>query len=93
MNALGNWCFAPAPEGRLRALTLVIELGAPLALVGRRIAYVWAITAWAFHVGVALLMNILFPYPLLGFAFLPLLPAEKVVARATTVVVRLRRSS
>lgn len=83
----------PGPLVVFSVLTLVIELGAPLALLGRRIGYVWAITAWAFHVGVVLLMNILFLYPLLGFAFLPLVPAEKVVARATTVVVRLRRSS
>jgi hypothetical protein len=83
----------PGPLYVFSALTLVIELGAPLALVDRRIAYVWAITAWAFHLGVVLLMNIWFPYPLLGFAFLPLVPAEKLVARATTAVVRLRRLS
>jgi hypothetical protein len=74
-------------------LTLVIELGAPLALVHRRIGYVWSLTAWAFHLGVVLLMNIWFPYPLLGFAFLPLVPAEKLVAVATTTVVMLRKSS
>jgi hypothetical protein len=74
-------------------LTLVIEVGAPLALVHRRIGYVWAVTAWAFHLGVVLLMNIWFPYPLLGFAFLPLLPAEKLIDLATTVVVMLRNLS
>jgi hypothetical protein len=75
------------------ALTLVLELGAPLALLHRRVGYVWAITAWAFHLGVVLLMNIWFPYPLFAFAFLPLFPAERVLALATTVVVMLRRSS
>ncbi|HUS31858.1 MAG TPA: hypothetical protein VMZ53_25330 [Kofleriaceae bacterium] len=75
------------------AMTLVIELGAPLALLHRRIGYVWAVTAWAFHLGVVLLMNIWFPYPLLGFAFLPLLPAERLIARATTLVVMLRKRS
>ena len=74
-------------------LTLVIEIGAPLALLDRRVGYVWAVTAWAFHLGVVLLMNIWFPYPLFGFAYLPLLPAEKIIARATTVVVALRKSS
>lgn len=83
----------PAPLLFFSVMTLVIELGAPLALLHRRIGHVWAITAWAFHVGVVLLMNIWFPYPLFGFAFLPLLPAEKIIARATTVVVMLRRSS
>ena len=53
--------------------TLVIELGAPLVFLHRRIALVWVIAAWAFHLGVLALMHIVFPYPLLGFAFLPLL--------------------
>jgi hypothetical protein len=51
--------------------TLIVELGAPLAFVHRRIAHVWVITAWAFHLGVLALMHIVFPYPLVGFAFLP----------------------
>jgi hypothetical protein len=54
---------------------------------------VWALGAWGFHVGVVLLMNIWFPYPLFGFAFLPFVPAEKIVALATTAVVMLRRPS
>ena len=53
--------------------TLIVELGAPLVFVHRRVAHVWAITAWAFHLGVLALMHIVFPYPLLGFAFLPVL--------------------
>jgi len=61
-------------------LTLVIELGAPLVLVSRRLGYVWALGAWGFHVGVVLAMSIWFPYPLVGIAFLPLLPAERTVA-------------
>jgi hypothetical protein len=60
-------------------MTLLIELGAPLALLHRRIGYLWALGAWGFHVGVVLMMNIWFPYPLLGIALLPLLPAERVV--------------
>jgi hypothetical protein len=83
----------PDPLIVFSVLTLVLELGAPLALLGRRVGTVWAITAWAFHLGVVLLMNIWFPYPLLGFAFLPFVRAEKIVALATTVVVMLRRSS
>jgi hypothetical protein len=53
--------------------TLIVELGAPLVFVHRRVAHVWVITAWAFHLGVLALMHIVFPYPLLGFAFLPVL--------------------
>jgi hypothetical protein len=91
---LAHLCLEhPDPLVVFSVLTLVLELGAPLALVGRRIGTVWAITAWAFHLGVVLLMNIWFPYPLLGFAFLPFVRAEKIVALATTVVVMLRKSS
>ncbi len=62
-----GWLFKP-----LAAATLVVELGAPLALLSRRIALVWAATVWLFHVGVLMTMAILFPYPLVGLAFLPL---------------------
>lgn len=61
-------------------LTLVLELGAPLALFGPRVGALWALGAWSFHVGVVLLMNIWFLYPLLGVAFLPLLRAERPIA-------------
>lgn len=80
----------PSPLVVFSVMTLVIELGAPLALVGRRLAYIWALAAWGFHVGVVLLMNIWFPYPLLGLAFLPLLPAERVISAARGI--RLRRT-
>jgi hypothetical protein len=70
----------PGPLVVFSVMTLAIELGAPLVLVHRRIGYLWALGAWGFHVGVVLMMNIWFPYPLLGIAFLPLLPAERIVA-------------
>lgn len=63
-------------------LTLVLELGAPLALIGPRVGKLWAFGAWGFHVGVVLLMNIWFLYPLLGLAFLPLLAADRPIAWA-----------
>ena len=59
--------------------SLVIELGAPLILIGHRVARVWAVAAWGFHVGVLLMMYIVFPFPLSGFAYLPLVPIERVV--------------
>ncbi len=52
---------------------IAIELGAPLALVNRRIARVWALAAWVMHVGIAATMFVIFHWPLLGAAFLPLL--------------------
>lgn len=60
----------------LAIYTLIVELGAPLALLGARPARAWAAGVWAFHVGVLVTMWIGFFYPLSGIALLPLLPAE-----------------
>jgi hypothetical protein len=61
--------------------TLAVELGAPLALAGRRAAWCWAAAAWCFHAGVLAIMAISFPYPLSGIAFASMLPVERAVAR------------
>jgi hypothetical protein len=53
----------------LAIFTLVVELGAPTALASPRIARVWAILAWTFHVGILATMAIGFFYPLSGVAF------------------------
>ena len=67
-----DWLFPP-----LAATSLGIELGAPLALLHRRVGMLWAAFAWMFHLGVLALMLILFHYPLLGFAYASFLPVEK----------------
>ena len=61
-------------------VTLVVELGAPLALLGRRWAYTWIALAWTFHLAVLGLMAVLFPYPLFGVAFASMLPVERLFA-------------
>jgi hypothetical protein len=81
----------PAPLVVFCVLTLVLELGAPLALLHPRAGHAWAIGAWGFHVGVILLMNIWFIYPLAGMAFLPFVAAERVIVRARGIVRRARR--
>lgn len=78
----------PVALGMLSIATLAIELGAPLALLGGRVARGWAAAAWLFHAGVILAMNVWFPYPLSGVAFLPLFAAERVIGAP----VRWRRS-
>jgi hypothetical protein len=55
-----------------------VELGAPLALLDRRLRVLWAIAAWTFHLGVLALMGIGFPYPLTGVAFASLFRVERV---------------
>jgi hypothetical protein len=71
---LSHW---PIVFGPLAWLSMVFELGAPLALLDRRLAWTWAISMWLFHLGVGALMAIGFPYPLLGIAFAPLFAVER----------------
>jgi len=66
-----------APFVALALLTVVLELGAPVALVGRRAARAWVALAWSFHVGVAALMAIPFPYQLSLVAYASLFELEK----------------
>ena len=54
---------------------MVIELGAPIALIGRQWAWRWCLAAWSFHVAVVLSMSVTFPYELVGVAYLPVLLA------------------
>ncbi len=67
-----GWLWRP-----LALLTIVVELGAPVVLLGRRPAAGWIAAAWSFHVGILALMAIAFPYQLLGAAYAPLLPLER----------------
>jgi hypothetical protein len=71
-----TWLF-----GALSVVTLVVELGAPLALVGRRLAAAWALAAIGFHLGVLALMAIGFPYPMSGVAFAAMFRAERPIDR------------
>lgn len=70
------WLFAP-----MAVAALAVELGAPVALAGRRAAMAWSAAAWAFHVGVLALMAIGFPYQLSGVAFAAGLPVERLADR------------
>ncbi|MFO0619103.1 MAG: HTTM domain-containing protein [Polyangiaceae bacterium] len=80
-----TWLMRP-----LAILAVALELGAPLALVGRRAATVWAIVAWGFHAGVLALMAIFFPYPTLGLAFLSLFAPERIIERILAWTARRR---
>lgn len=82
VSPLGPWLvrqkyvFPP-----LAVLTMLVELGAPLALVHRRIGWGWVLAAWGFHVGVLLLMSIGFAYQLTGVAYLSFFPIERALGR------------
>jgi hypothetical protein len=76
------WVFPP-----MAILTLVVELGAPAALVRGRLRAMWVAGAWLFHVGIWMLMAIAFPFQLFGFAYAPFFDVERVGER---VLVRVR---
>ncbi len=80
-----GWAFPP-----LALATVLIELGAPVVLVTGRHAWtarvVWALGAWAFHLGIVVLMAISFPYPLSFIAYAPLFAPERWLARVASVV-------
>jgi hypothetical protein len=71
ISPLGPWLVQHASIfPGLAVATLLVELGAPLSLVGKRWALGWSLAAWAFHVGVLLTMSIGFPYQLSGLPYL-----------------------
>jgi len=65
------------PFAALSVMTLVLELVGPVVLWQPRLALIWAVGLWAFHLGVLLSMAIAFPYPLSGVAFASLFPCER----------------
>jgi hypothetical protein len=65
------WLFSP-----LAVLTIVVELGAPLAFVGRRCRLIWVAVTWMMHVSILATMYVVFPYPLSLIAFAPLFELE-----------------
>ncbi|MFZ8900424.1 MAG: HTTM domain-containing protein [Ilumatobacteraceae bacterium] len=67
------WLFPPAA-----VLTTFVEIGALVALTrSRRARWIWAISAWGFHVVVLALMAISFPYPLSFVAYACLFDVEQ----------------
>ena len=57
----------------MAAGSLVLELGAPLALADRRLGWLFAAGAFSMHWGIKAIMRITFPYNLSGVLYLPLL--------------------
>jgi hypothetical protein len=64
------WPFAAA-------VSIVIELAAPVALLGGRTRTIWVVAAWLMHVGILGFMLIAFPFPLFLVAFAPLYRIER----------------
>jgi hypothetical protein len=83
-------CAVPTVFVPLAWMSMALELGAPLALFGRRLAWAWSLGIWCFHLGVVAIMAIVFAYPLSGVALAPLFAVEQ-PALALAAWVRRRR--
>jgi len=91
-SPLGGWVVRfDAVFPPLASATVLVELAAPLALLGGRLRTVWVAAAWGFHVGIVALMAIAFPYHLTGLAYAPLFAVEGLARRRS--VRRRRRPS
>jgi hypothetical protein len=66
------WLFPP-----MAAFAVLVELGAPVALLGGRWRTAWVASAWLFHLGILVLMTTFFPYPLSGVAFASMFAVER----------------
>lgn len=71
-----TWLFAAVGAG-----TLVLELGAPLAMLHARAGQAWAVSAFGMHWGVWAIMDIYFRYQMAGIIFLAFFPVERLFAR------------
>ena len=56
-----------------------MELGAPLALLHRRLGYAWALAAFPMHWGIFVIMGISFKYYLWGVAYASFFPLERLL--------------
>lgn len=68
------WIMGPLATG-----ALLLETFAPLALLHRRLGYLFSIGAVGMHWGIHLFMNLVFPYPISGMAFLSFFPLERLL--------------
>jgi hypothetical protein len=66
-----GWIFPP-----MAIASMVIEVGALVAIPRTKLRMWWLASAWLFHVGVLALMAIVFPYQLFGLAFVSMVPLD-----------------
>ncbi len=75
---LFGWDFV-AGYTAIGVSTIVLEVGAPAALLSRRIGMLWAVFVFLMHWGILLVMGIEFRYPLSGVAVLAFFEPERLV--------------
>jgi len=75
-TAIVHWSFIWTP---LAVVTLIVELGCPLALLGGRWAAGIVLALIGLHWGIIGIMGIVFPYQLCGVAFACFVPWERLL--------------
>lgn len=83
-----SWLFAVLAVGSLAA-----ELGAPLALLHRRLGQAWAVAAFAMHWGIFAVMGITFRYQLSGVGFVSFFQPERGANWLSRRIARPRRAA
>jgi len=78
VDLLERW---PCAWQLLAVGSLALELGAPIALVDRRVGRLWAVAAWSMHGGIKSIMKINFRYQLSGIPYAPFFNVERLVCR------------
>lgn len=73
-----RWLFTPLSFG-----AIALELGAPLVLLGRRVAAFWVVGILVFHWLVLIFMVVAFPYALTGIPFAMFFPVERWLYRVS----------
>jgi len=66
------WLFPP-----MAAFAVLVELGAPVALLGGRWRNAWVAAAWLFHIGILVLMTTFFPFQLSGVVYASMFRVER----------------
>ena len=69
----------PALFTAMALASLVLELGAPVALLHRGLGRCWAGAMYGLHWGIHVIMGIPFPYQLSGVSFAPWVPLERLL--------------
>jgi hypothetical protein len=65
----------------MAVISLLVELGAPLAMLDRRLGRLWALAAFVMHWGILAVMGIKFRYQLAGVAFASWFDVERALRR------------
>ena len=68
------------------AAAVIVELGAPVALLGGRFRTAWVVAAWLMHAGIYAFMLVGFAYPLFLVAFAPFFRVERLWTVPTSTV-------